>query len=116
MINYYYCKACNKVVARESNLEKIKSFCETSDEYHFLIKVKMEVKNLAQPDVSGSLPRLERGDKIKLYGKKTTVKGFEVYWNDALEPPRYEIILLTTGRGDPFQRSLDMIEVLGNDR
>ena len=73
-------------------------------------------QTIAKPNVSGSLPRLEKGDKIKLYGKVTTVTGFEVYWNDALEPPIYEIILLTTGRGDPFKRSLDVIEVLGNNR
>ena len=57
------------------------------------------------------LPKLEKGDKIKLYGKETIVKGFDVHWNDALNPPQYEIILLTTGRGDPFYRSLDKIEL-----
>ena len=65
--------------------------------------------------VSISLPKLQIGDKIKLYGKETTVTGFEANWNDALEPPRYEIILLTIGRGDPFYRSLDSIELLGNE-
>lgn len=64
MINYYYCKGCNQVVTRESKLERIKSFCETSKKNHFLIKVEMKVKNLAQPDVSGSLP-LTYGDKVK---------------------------------------------------
>ena len=84
---------------------------------HYYIKdVETEVPKSTNADVSGLLPRLGKGDKIKLYGKITTVTGFEVYWNDALEPPIYEIILLTTGRGDPFKRSLDVIEVLGNNR
>jgi len=61
------------------------------------------------------LPKLEKGDKIKLYGKETIVKGFDVHWNDALNPPQYEIILLTTGRGDPFYRSLDKIELTEQD-
>lgn len=56
------------------------------------------------------LPRLEAGDKIKLYGKETTVEGFRVSYNDSLQ--EYEIILLTTHRTDPFYRSLDCIEVL----
>ena len=58
------------------------------------------------------LPKLEKGDKIKLYGDKTTVTGFDVVWNEGLNPPQYEIILMTTGRGDPFKRSLDVIEIL----
>lgn len=56
------------------------------------------------------LPRLEKGDKIKLYGKETTVVGFTASYNDALN--KYEIILLTTGRSDPFYRTLDQIELL----
>ena len=55
------------------------------------------------------LPILEKGDEIKLYGKLTTVEGFEAYYNDALE--EYEIIILTTGRGDPFRRTLRNIEI-----
>ena len=47
---------------------------------------------------------------------ETKVTGFELSYNDALTPPKYEIILLTTGRGDPFYRSLNQIEVLGNER
>lgn len=58
------------------------------------------------------LPKLEKGDRIKLYGKETEVIGFEAAWNDGLNPPGYEIILLTIGRGDPFKRSLNCIEVL----
>lgn len=58
------------------------------------------------------LPKLEIGDKIKLYGRKTTVEGFDVVWNEGLIPPQYEIILLTTKRGDPFKRSLSEIEIL----
>jgi len=60
-----------------------------------------------------SLPKLEIGDKIKLYGKETTVKGFTVCWNEAFKS--YEIIILTNGRGDPFYRSLDKIELIGNE-
>lgn len=55
------------------------------------------------------LPFLEKGDEIKLYGKKTIVEGFTASWNEAFN--EYEIILLTTGRGDPFRRSLDVIEL-----
>lgn len=56
------------------------------------------------------LPFLEKGDQIKLYGKTTTVEGFEVSYNDGFEA--YEIILLTTGRGDPFKRTLPNIELI----
>ena len=65
--------------------------------------------------VMPALPMLEKGDKIKLYGKETTVEGFDISYNDALTPPQYEIILLTTGRGDPFRRSLAQIELIGNE-
>lgn len=68
---------------------------------------------LAQEWVSvEGLPELKKGDKIKLYGNETTVTGFDVIWNDALIPPQYEIILLTTGRGHPFKRSLANIELI----
>jgi hypothetical protein len=66
-----------------------------------------------QGGVISRLPHIEIGDKIKLYGRITTVVGFNVLWNDALED--YEIILLTTGRGDPFKRSLKQIELVQND-
>lgn len=56
------------------------------------------------------LPKLDKGDKIKLYGKETEVIGFNVSWNEGLFD--YEIILLTEGRGDPFKRSLGSIEIL----
>ena len=73
-------------------------------------------QQLILPVVSVTLPKLQIGDKIKLYGKETKVTGFELSYNDALTPPKYEIILLTTGRGDPFYRSLDQIEVVDNER
>jgi hypothetical protein len=63
-----------------------------------------------QGGVISHLHHLEIGDKIKLYGRITTVVGFSALWNDALED--YEIILLTTGRGDPFKRSLKHIELV----
>lgn len=62
-----------------------------------------------------ALPHFEIGDRIKLYEKETTVTGFSVCYNDALIPPRYEIILHTTGRADPFQRSLSAITILNVD-
>lgn len=49
------------------------------------------------------------GDKIKIYGKETTVTGFYGTYNDGLE--KWETIILTEGRGDPFERSIDVIEV-----
>lgn len=78
-------------------------------------RLKKENMRLRMGVVGVVLPKLMIGDKIKLYGKETKVTGFEVDWNDALEPPSYEIILLTTKRADPFYRSLDQIEVLVND-
>ena len=88
----------------------------TSLEYAQWYEKQLEVAfwNLIIPVVSVALPRLKVGDNIKLYGKETTVTGFELSYNDALTPPKYEIILLTTGRGDPFYRSLEQIEVIGN--
>jgi hypothetical protein len=73
-----------------------------------------KLKLLSIADVSGSLPKLQKGDKIKLYGRITSVEGFRVIWNEAFND--YEIILLTTGRADPFKRSLDVIELISNDR
>jgi len=55
------------------------------------------------------LPFLYKGQIIILYGKKTFVEGFEVIYNEVFE--QYEIILLTTGRGDPFLRTLSKIEI-----
>jgi len=53
------------------------------------------------------------GNKIKIYGNETTVKGFYLSFNDALDMDkgRWETIILTEGRGDPFGRSLNVIEV-----
>lgn len=49
------------------------------------------------------------GSKIKLYGKETTVTGFYGAYNEGLE--KWETIILTEGRGDPFERSVDQIEI-----
>lgn len=53
---------------------------------------------------------IKPGHTIKLYGEETIVKGFHVSYNDALG--RWETIILTEGRGDPFERTLADIEVL----
>lgn len=53
---------------------------------------------------------IKTGHKIKLYGKETTVMGFYASYNEGLE--KWETIILTEGRGDPFERSLADIEVL----
>ena len=75
-------------------------------------KITVIEENITKRVIGEVLPELNRGDIIKLYGKKTTVIGFNVQYNDALTPPQYEIILLTTGRGEPFFRSLDHIELI----
>lgn len=49
------------------------------------------------------------GDKIKLYGEETIVKGFYFSYNEGTE--KWETIILTTQRGDPLERSLSDIEV-----
>lgn len=59
------------------------------------------------------LPKLEKGDKLKLYGKATIFEELIVQWNEARN--QYEIIIKTTGRGDPFFRSLNVIEILTNN-
>jgi hypothetical protein len=66
-------------------------------------------KYIKATDIKEEL-NIKPGHKIKLYGKETTVEGFYPTYNDALE--RWETIMLTDGRGDPFERSLDVIEVL----
>lgn len=55
-------------------------------------------------------PDIEVGTHIKLYGKETTVKGFYYSYNEGLG--KYETIILTEGRGDPLERSMDVIEIL----
>lgn len=50
------------------------------------------------------------GDTIKIYGQETKVLGFYAAFNEGLM--KWETIILTEGRGDPFERSLDVIEVL----
>lgn len=49
------------------------------------------------------------GDTIKIYGEETKVLGFHGAYNEGLE--KWETIILTTGRGDPFERSIDVIEI-----
>lgn len=50
------------------------------------------------------------GSRIKIYGEETWVTGFYASFNEGMQ--KWETIILTTGRGDPFERSLDVIEVL----
>jgi hypothetical protein len=69
----------------------------------------MEKKYIKATEVKEEL-NIKPGHTIKLYGKETVVEGFYPAYNDALE--RWETIILTEGRGDPFERSLDVIEVL----
>lgn len=52
---------------------------------------------------------LNIGDQIKLYGARTIITGFHASYNEGLE--KWETIILTTGRGDPFERTLGDIEV-----
>lgn len=52
---------------------------------------------------------IQVGDRIRIYNKETTVEGFFGSYNEGLE--RWETIIMTTKRGDPFERSLDVIEV-----
>lgn len=49
------------------------------------------------------------GDLIRIYAKETIVTGFYGSFNEGLK--RWETIISTTGRGDPFERSLDVIEI-----
>jgi len=51
---------------------------------------------------------IQAGDKIRIYGKETTVEGFYGAYNEGLE--RWETIL-STKSGHPFERSIDVIEV-----
>jgi hypothetical protein len=53
---------------------------------------------------------IEPGHKIKLYGEETIVVGFYAAYNEGLE--KFETIILTEGGGWPFERSLNVIEVL----
>ncbi len=52
---------------------------------------------------------IKAGSKIKLYGEEKTVLGFYGCYNEGLE--RWETIILTDKRGDPFERSIDVIEI-----
>lgn len=84
-------------------------YCTATNDIKEIIK-KYHPSLLTQKE----LPKLEKGDKIKLYGVDTTVESFGAQWNDSLDPPTYEIILFTTGRADPFLRSLCSIELIDN--
>lgn len=57
----------------------------------------------------GKQINIQVGDKIKIYGKVVEVEGFYGSYNAGLE--KWETIILTTKRGDPFERSIDVIEV-----
>lgn len=52
--------------------------------------------------------RLDIGDEILLYGKKKTVLGFKVQFNEWTD--EYSILLLTEGRGDPLVRTFPFIQ------
>lgn len=78
--------------------------------HHLELYAQLQSENERMKAEIAKLPKLDKGDKIKLYGKETEVIGFNVAWNEGLFD--YEIILLTEGRGDPFKRSLDSIEIL----
>lgn len=91
-----------------ANVKRLKAECEVES-------LKAQLKSLRNSTIDlcvkeCMLPVLHKGDKIKLYGKETTVEGFSVVYNDGIGD--YEIILHTTGRADPFKRSLDVIEIL----
>lgn len=54
--------------------------------------------------------QLYPGDSIKIYGEETTITGFSAQYNDGLG--KWETIIHTVKRGDPFERTLPDIEVL----
>lgn len=91
--------------------EQLKKIQELISE-NATLKAATHAENLSVniSDEGTELPELHKGDKIKLYGRKTTVEGFTAQWNDAFD--KYEIIIHTTGRGDPFRRSMDVIEII----
>lgn len=55
------------------------------------------------------MAEIKIGDAIMLYGRKTTVIGFYVTFNEALD--KWETIIETTDRGDPFERSSKDIKI-----
>lgn len=69
-----------------------------------------EKKYIKALEVSDFDHQLYQGDSIKIYGEETTITGFSAQYNDALE--KWETIIYTVGRGDPFERTLPDIEVL----
>jgi hypothetical protein len=70
----------------------------------------MEKKYIKALDVKNFDHELYVGDEIKIYGQETTITGFSASYNDGIE--KWETIIYTVGRGDPFERSLDVIEIL----
>lgn len=52
---------------------------------------------------------IKRGDKIKIYGTEHTVIDFHGQYNSGLA--KWETIIILNGRGDPFERSIDVIEI-----
>lgn len=113
-----------EAIFRANKLSEKYGIALTSSGYRYLVEELIssmkwrgplinELESKKVGEMSRKLPHLNKGDKIKLYGRVTTVTGFGVQWNDALD--KYEIILWTTGRGDPFERSLDVIEVLNKN-
>jgi hypothetical protein len=70
----------------------------------------MEKKYIKALDVDNFDHQLYNGDNIKIHGEETTITGFSAQYNDGIG--KWETIIHTIGRGDPFERSLDVIEVL----
>lgn len=69
-----------------------------------------EKKYIKALEVNDFDHQLYPGDSIKIYGEETTIIGFSAQYNDGLE--KWETIIHTIGRGDPFERTLPDIEVL----
>lgn len=70
----------------------------------------MEKKYIKALDVTDFDHQLYPGDEIKIYGIETKIIGFSAQYNDGLE--KWETIIHTIGRGDPFERTLPLMEVL----
>jgi hypothetical protein len=70
----------------------------------------MEKKYIKALDVKDFGHDLYVGDTIKIYGEETTITGFCASYNDGLE--KWETIIYTIGRAEPFERSLGVIEIL----
>ena len=55
--NYYYCNKCHKITQRESNKDRIKSFCDTTGKTGFITRIK-NVDNLAITLSKSFMPNL----------------------------------------------------------